>query len=114
MMPIIMALLAMQNAPPPREQFTYCSVPSDSPRGVGLIITNIFSSKSNSDYTRTAFSNFLRNSYAPYGNGWIFADPNVQCQVFARRRAAEVQRALDISRVAQPKDLVFYVNFEIE
>lgn len=109
----ILFSLAMQNGPSSREQFTYCSVPSDSPRGAGLIVTNIFSSRSNVGFIRTAFANYLRNSYAPYGNGWVFADPNAQCRAFERRRAAEDQRALDISRVAQPKDAVFYVNFEL-
>lgn len=91
----------------------YCTAPSESPRGRGLIVTSIFRSGSDKEFVKTAFTNYLRTSYAPYGNGWIFSERNVSCQGFINRRLAEIQRSTDIGRVSQPTQSVFNVSFQI-
>lgn len=91
----------------------YCSAASTSPRGQGLIVTSIFRSRSDIAFVRSAFVNFLRTSYAPYGNGWVFSERAASCLSFVDRRKAEVQRSLDISRVPQPVQSIFPVTFEL-
>lgn len=111
----VMLLSAGQIAAAPAPAaFVYCKAPSTSPRGLGLIVTGIFRSRSGLDFVRTAFTNYLRNSYAPYGNGWIFSQPGTACISFIYRRDAEIQRSLDISRVPQPTQSIFNVTFQME
>lgn len=93
--------------------FVYCSAPSISPRGQGLILTKVFQSRSELAFVESAFANYLRTSYAPYGNGWIFTERQVVCVGFRNLRQAEVKRGLDISRVPQPTRSVYIVSFEI-
>jgi hypothetical protein len=95
------------------KQFVYCSAASNSPRGQGLIITQIFRSRSDIAFVRGAFVNFLRTSYAPYGNGWLFSERDASCSSFLDRRKAEIQRSLNISRVPQPVQSIFHVTFEM-
>jgi|TARA_A100001518_G_C1197712_1_gene41820 hypothetical protein len=109
----LLLLAAPTVATPSAHHFVYCMTASTSPRGQGLIITEIFSSRSDPDFIRTAFSNFLRDSYAPYGNGWMFSERAVSCQAFDKRRNAEIQRSLNISRVPQPIQSVYNVIFQI-
>lgn len=104
------ATAAAAPAPP---AFVYCKSPSTSPRGSGLIISAIFRSRSDMAFVKTAFVNYLRTSYAPYGNGWIFPELGPTCLSFTDRRKAEVQRGLDISRTPQPTQTVYNVTFEI-
>jgi hypothetical protein len=101
-------------AAPAPAAFVYCKAPSTSPRGLGLIVTGIFRSRLDLNFVRTAFTNYLTNSYAPYGNGWIFPQAGTACNSFVYRRDAEIQRSLDISRVPQPTQLIFNVTFQIE
>jgi len=93
--------------------YVYCTAPSTSPRGAGLIVTSIFRSHSETSFIESAFANYLSNSYAPYGNGWIFPPDGIACQAFEERGKAEVRRARDISRVPQPKQTVFAVSFQL-
>jgi hypothetical protein len=95
------------------EAFVYCTAPSTSPRAQGLIVTSIFRSRSETEFIESAFANYLRSSYAPYGNGWIFPPSGVECRVFRDRRKAEVRRAYDISLVPQPVQTVFTVSFQL-
>jgi hypothetical protein len=101
-------------ATPAPAAFVYCKAPSTSPRGLGLIVTGIFRSRSGLDFVSTAFTNYLRNSYAPYGNGWIFPQAGTACISFNYRHDAEIQRSLDISRVPQPTQSIFHVTFQME
>ncbi|AJP74800.1 hypothetical protein [Sphingomonas hengshuiensis] len=93
--------------------YVYCTASSTSPRGQGLIVTSIFRSRSEPAFIRTAFANYLRTSYAPYGNGWVFSPLDVSCQAFEEKRMAETRRNLDISRVPQPQQTVFTVSFQL-
>ncbi|MDG5488536.1 hypothetical protein NYR55_07905 [Sphingomonas sp. BGYR3] len=101
---------AAQTVPP---TLAYCSAPSTSPRGPGLIITGIFTTRSDMTFAKNTFTNFLRTTYAPYGNGWVFKEAQVSCVNFLNRRKAEIQRSLDISRVPQPVQSVFHVTFQV-
>lgn len=107
---IILTAAPVVAAPVPAA-FAYCTASSTSPRGFGLIVTGIFRTRSEPEFIRTAFVNHLRNSYAPYGNGWIFSGST--CSSFTQRRDAEVQRSRDISRVPQPTQSIFNVTFQI-
>ena len=111
----VMAMLIAcpADAMPAPAAFMYCSAPSSSPRGSGLIITAIFRSRSDQQFVATAFENYLRRSYAPYGNGWIFPERSAACARFDDRGDAEKRRALDISQVSQPARTVFNVSFEL-
>ena len=100
-------------APPAPEAFVYCSSPSTSPRGRGLIITAIFRSRSDVNFIANAFAGYLGSSYAPYGNGWVFPEDGPTCSSFVSRRAAENRRSLEISRIPQPTQTVFDVTFEL-
>lgn len=107
------ALSAQSAIGAPPSSFTYCSSPSISPRGRGLIITRIFSSRSDPKFIANAFARYLSNSYAPYGNGWSFPAEGPACTSFPTRRAAENQRNLETSRVTQPAETIFVVTFEL-
>jgi hypothetical protein len=113
----IVALVLMTEAaaaaPPEPAVFVYCSSPSTSPRGRGLIVTAIFRSRSDTEFIANAFAGYLGSSYAPYGNGWIFPQDGPTCSSFATRRGAENRRSLEISRVPQPTQTVFNVTFEL-
>ncbi len=100
-------------AEPVSGAFVYCSVPSISPRGQGIIVTSIFRSRSEPDFIRTVFANYLRTSYAPYGNGWVFQEPSVSCTAFRDRRMAEIQRGQDIGQVARAAQSIFNVSFQL-
>lgn len=93
--------------------FVYCSTPSNSTRGQGLILTSIFQSRSELAFVESAFTNYLRTSYAPYGNGWIFSERQTVCAGFHNRREAEIKRSLDMSRVPQPTRSIYIVSFQI-
>lgn len=108
-----MLLIAGSPEPAKPESYVYCSASSVSPRGRGLIITAIFRSRSEVPFIESAFANYLLNSYAPYGNGWIFPPNGTTCLAFAERRKAEVRRARDISEVPQPTQTVFTVSFQL-
>lgn len=112
------ALAALSNATtlsaaPAPSTFVYCSAQSTSPRGQGLIVTAIFPSRSELAFIETAFTHFLRTSYAPYGNGWEFTERGVTCLNFIDRRKAEIQRSLDISRIPQPIQSIYPVTFQL-
>ena len=110
------AAVVMSNpvsAAPATTAYIYCTAQSTNPRGQGLIVTAVFRSRSETAFVESAFINFLRTSYAPYGNGWVFRERAVSCLSFAERRKAEIQRSLDISRVPQPIQSVFPVTFQI-
>jgi hypothetical protein len=94
--------------------YIYCSAPSTSSRGTGLIITSVFRSRSDRQFVVNAFTNYLRNSYAPYGNGWIFADGTPSCASFQKKNEAESQRQVDISHVPQPEQSIFNLNFVMQ
>lgn len=100
-------------AAPLPSTLAYCSVPSTSPRAPGLIITGVFPTRSDMTFVENAFANFLRGSYAPYGNGWVFLEAGVSCVNFTNRRSAEIQRSLDISRIPQPVQSIFPVTFQV-
>lgn len=97
----------------PAPTFVYCSAQSTSQRGPGLIVTTIFPARLELAFIRSAFVNYLRTSYAPYGNGWVFSEDQASCVGFPNRRRAEIQKALDVSRVPQPTQSVFTVSFQI-
>ena len=96
------------------KDYVYCTAGSTSPKGPGLIVTALFQARSQTDFIETAFENYLKSSYAPYGNGWIFDEQSVSCEPFRRVRDAEVRRALLMSRVPQPKQSVYIVTFQID
>jgi hypothetical protein len=100
-------------AAPAPPAFVYCTAPSTSPRGAGLIVTGIFRSRSEVAFIQTAFTNYLRSSYAPYGNGWMFPEQGATCLGFTERRKAEIQRNLDISHIPQPTQSIFNVTFQL-
>ncbi len=112
MMLTMLATSAVHASPTP-PAFVYCSAPSTSPRGPGLIITAIFRSRSNRQFLETAFENYLRRTYAPYGNSWMFPEDGSVCNSFDDRGEAQKRRALDVSRVPQPVQTVFNVSFEL-
>lgn len=68
--------------------FVYCSAASISPRGRGLIVTAIFRSRTDIEFIKSAFTNYLRTSYAPYGNGWVVPEHGVTCLDFIDQRKA--------------------------
>lgn len=110
---VAMLMAGAAVAAPAPAAFVYCSAASNSPRGQGLIVTAIFSSRSDPAFVRSAFINFLRTSYAPYGNNWVFSEQGVFCPSFIDRRQAEVQRNLEVSRVPRPTQSIFPVTFEM-
>lgn len=93
--------------------FVYCSAASISPRGRGLIVTAIFRSRTDIEFIKSAFTNYLRTSYAPYGNGWVVPEHGVTCLDFIDQRKAELRRSLDISRIPQPAQSIFDVPFQL-
>ena len=98
---------------PSSAAFVYCSAASTSPRGPGLIVTSIFRSRSETEFVKSAFVNYLRTSYAPYGNSWMFTESRASCLSFDNLRKAEVRRSLEISRIPQPTQSIFPVTFQM-
>jgi hypothetical protein len=105
--------LAATAAPKPAA-FLYCGAQSISPRGAGFIVTSVFRSRSDPQFVENAFINYLRSSYAPYGNGWIFREKSPFCSRFDERAKAEYERSLNISRVPQPTQSIFNVTFVMQ
>ncbi len=108
-----LALVAQPVVAAPPAAFAYCSSPSTSPRGRGLIITPIFRSRSDTQFIANAFAGYLSSSYAPYGNGWVFPEEGPACVNFPTRRAAETQRNLEVSRAQQANQIIFIVTFQL-
>jgi hypothetical protein len=114
---IVLATLAVglpgaaQAASAGPQTYIYCSAPSTSPRGAGLIITAIFPSRLDPKFIEIAFTNYLHNSYASYGNGWIFKEGTPSCASFRDKDEAQYRRRLDISRIPQPAQSIFNVTF---
>lgn len=117
---LVAILLSMGAACPvaaaavPDRAYVYCTAPSTSARGEGLIVTAIFRSRSDQEFIQTAFTNYLRSSYAPYGNGWEFPERSPACRTFKKQRDAEIQRSLEISRIPQPVQSIYNVTFQID
>lgn len=86
--------------------FVYCSAASISPRGRGLIVTAIFRSRTDIEFIKSAFTNYLRTSYAPYGNGWVVPEHGVTCLDFIDQRKADAaQPGYLANSAAGPVDL---------
>ena len=105
---------AIAAAPSAQPSFVYCSAISVSPRAPGLIVTSVFRARSDPQFVRSVFTNFLRSSYAPYGNGWIFQEAATACNSFKDRKEAEKRRRVDIARVPQPPQTIFNVTFVMQ
>lgn len=101
-------------AAPKPAAFLYCGAQSTSPRGAGFIVTSVFRSRSDPQFVENAFVNYLRSSYAPYGNGWIFREKSPFCSRFDDRADAEYERNLNISRIPQPTQAIFNVTFVMQ
>lgn len=107
---ILASFLAVAQA---HAHFFVCTAQSASPRGRGLIITEVLESRSATGQAlaTSIFRSWLRAQYAPYGNGWIFSDESVTCLEFSERNMADAQRTKMIGAVQRPTENVYHVPF---
>lgn len=74
----------------PESSYVFCAAWSDKVWNTGPIVTSIYPTTARDVANiRYGFVDFLKRTYAPYGNNWQFQEMSAFCQIFPDMEQAQ-------------------------